>query len=409
MKTPLSDIIGALESGVSVNAEERPAITNESGVLKVSAVTGGDFKPEENKVVTSTDELQRLSCSPRAGDILMTRANGSKDLVGCSVFIQKDYPNLFLPDKLWRIVLRDPTHDLSAWLFQVLNSESVREEVINTASGSSGMRNISKSVFLNIRVNRPEYPEQKAIVTVLSTWDRGIRQLTDLIAAKLRFKQGLMQQLLSGHRRFKGFGKPSNDTGQLPEGWKRLKASELFGNFTQKKNDDEDLLSVTQDRGVIPRTMLKGKVVMPESGTGGYKLVEPGNFVISLRSFQGGLEYSQYRGLVSPAYTVLKPCQTINDAFFRHYFKSYDFIQRLAVAVIGIRDGKQISYNDFESVKLPKPPIEEQERIAAVLDISDREINLLGKQLEALKQQKKGLMQKLLTGEVRVKLSKGVV
>lgn len=284
-------------------------------------------------------------------------------------------------------------------------TDYLRKEV---ASGV-GQPNLNTELIGNVYISMPTLPEQKAIAAVLSTWDRGIRQLTDLIAAKLRFKQGLMQQLLTGQRRFKGFGKPSNDTGQLPEGWKRLKASELFENFTQKKNDNEDLLSVTQDRGVIPRTMLKGKVVMPESGTGGYKLVEPGNFVISLRSFQGGLEYSQYRGLVSPAYTVLKPCQTINEAFFRHYFKSYDFIQRLAVAVIGIRDGKQISYNDFESVKLPKPPIEEQERIAAVLDISDKEVDLLRKQLDSLKQQKKGLMQKLLTGEVRVKLPKGVV
>jgi type I restriction enzyme S subunit len=253
-----------------------------------------------------------------------------------------------------------------------------------------------------LRVPLPSLPVQKAIAGILMTWDRGIRQLTDLIAAKLRFKQGLMQQLLTGKRRFKGFGEPANELGHIPEGWQRLKASELFGNFTQKKNDGEDLLSVTQDRGVIPRTMLEGKVVMPESGTDGYKLVEPGDFVISLRSFQGGLEYSQYRGLVSPAYTVLKPRQTINDAFFRHYFKSYDFIQRLAVAVIGIRDGKQISYSDFESVKLPKPPLDEQRKIAAALDVVDKEVDLLRRQLEALKQQKKGLMQKLLTGEVRV-------
>jgi type I restriction enzyme S subunit len=151
--------------------------------------------------------------------------------------------------------------------------------------------------------------------------------------------------------------------------------------------------------------MLEGKVVMPESGTEGYKLVEPGDFVISLRSFQGGLEYSQYRGLVSPAYTVLKPSQAICDAFFRHYFKSHDFIQRLAVAVIGIRDGKQISYSDFEFVKLPYPPLKEQKRIATVLDVAEQEICLLNQKLDLLREQKKGLMQKLLTGEVRARVA----
>lgn len=154
--------------------------------------------------------------------------------------------------------------------------------------------------------------------------------------------------------------------------------------------------------------MLDGRVASPESGTEGYKLVDPGDFVISLRSFQGGLEYSEHRGLVSPAYTVLKPRKVIHDGFYRHDFKSYDFIQRLAVAVIGIRDGKQISYGDFEFVKLPYPPLGEQRRIATILNTADREIGLLRKQLEAFKRQKKGLMQKLLTGEVRVKLPEEV-
>jgi type I restriction enzyme, S subunit len=118
---------------------------------------------------------------------------------------------------------------------------------------------------------------------------------------------------------------------------------------------------------------------MPDGDTEGYKLVTPGNFIISLRSFQGGLEYSNYRGLVSPAYTVIEPIIRILDDFYRQYFKSYDFIGHLAVAVIGIRDGKQISYSDFSFLKLPYPPIEEQ--------------------------QKQGLIQQLLTGKVRVKIA----
>jgi type I restriction enzyme S subunit len=293
------------------------------------------------------------------------------------------------------------------YLLQVMRSPLFVEQAV-AVSMRTGMPKINQIDLSRLTLPLPTINEQKAIAAVLSTWDRGIRQLTDLIAAKLRFKQGLMQQLLTGKRRFKEYGEPAGAEDELPEEWRRIKAGKLFGNHSLKKNDGEELLSVTQDRGVIPRQMLEGRVAMPESGTGGYKLVEPGDFVISLRSFQGGLEYSQYRGLVSPAYTVLKPRREIDDAFFRHYFKSYDFIQRLAVAVIGIRDGKQISYGDFEFVKLPYPPVKEQQRIAKVLDVADHEIHLLRKQLEALKQQKKGLMQKLLTGEVRVKLPKGV-
>jgi type I restriction enzyme S subunit len=156
---------------------------------------------------------------------------------------------------------------------------------------------------------------------------------------------------------------------------------------------------------MIPRTMLEGRVTMPTTGTEGFKLVEIGDFVISLRSFQGGLEYSYYRGLVSPAYTVLKPKKQINEEFYKQYFKSYEFIGRLATAVIGIRDGKQISYDDFCIVKIPNPSFEEQTAIAQVLQAADKEISLLKAKAEKLREQKKGLMQVLLTGKVRLKIN----
>jgi len=201
-----------------------------------------------------------------------------------------------------------------------------------------------------------------------------------------------MQNLLTGKMRLKGF------SGE----WKKIGAGEVFKSETKKGYADEELLSATQDKGMIPRTMLEGRVTMPTTGTTGFKLVEVGDFVISLRSFQGGLEYSYYRGLVSPAYTVLKPKKPISEEFYKQYFKSYDFIGHLAIAVIGIRDGKQISYDDFCTVKIPYPTIDEQTAIAEVLQTADKEIELLKAKAEKLKEQKKGLMQSLLTGKIRL-------
>ena len=137
---------------------------------------------------------------------------------------------------------------------------------------------------------------------------------------------------------------------------------------------------------------------MPSGDTNGFKLVEPGDFVISLRSFQGGLEHSAHRGVVSPAYTVLQARGPIEQRFFRHYFRSKDFIKRLSVAVVGIRDGKQISFQDFCSIKLPRPRMEEQREIAGVLDLAEREIELLHLKAQALRIQKRGLTRQLLTG-----------
>ncbi len=225
--------------------------------------------------------------------------------------------------------------------------------------------------------------------------DRAINKNNSLIAQKELQKKWLMQNLLTGKKRLKGFEKAK---------WQRSGAGEIFRSVSKKGFSDEELLSATQDRGMIPRTMLESRVTMPTSGTEGFKLVEKGDFIISLRSFQGGLEYSYYRGLVSPAYTVLKPKKKINDEFYKSYFKSYDFIGHLATAVIGIRDGKQISYEDFCFVRIPFPSIDEQTAIAEVLQAADKEIQLLKSKTEKLRDEKRGLMQQLLTGKKRVKI-----
>lgn len=282
------------------------------------------------------------------------------------------------------------------FLFTLVQAETFIQ-VANVSSGSK-MPRADWEYVSRFPFPLPPLPEQRAIAKVLSTWDESIHKTGQLIAQKELRKKWLMQQLLTGKKRLKGFA------GE----WKKLGAGDVFKSVTKKGFADEELLSATQDRGMIPRAMLEGRVTMPTTGTEGFKLVEVGDFVISLRSFQGGLEYSYYRGLISPAYTVLKPKKPIKEEFFKQYFKSYDFIGHLAIAVIGIRDGKQISFDDFCTVKIPYPTIEEQAAIAQVLQAADKEISLLKAKAEKLREQKKGLMQELLTGRVRLNVDKEI-
>lgn len=282
----------------------------------------------------------------------------------------------------------------SNFLFHSIFSEYISKQISLLIAGSNYPA-INSSEVENLILYLPPLPEQKKIAEILSTWDSAIETTEKLLTAKRHRKRALMQRLLTGKQRFPQFA------GQA---WIKLGAGEVFKNVSVKGNENEQLLSATQDKGIIPRSMLEARVTMPSGDTNSFKLVEAGDFVISLRSFQGGLEYSYYRGLVSPAYTVLKPIKKINDEFYKFYFKSYDFIEHLATAVIGIRDGKQISYEDFCFVKIPFPIYEEQTAISQILQIADKEIDLLKKQRDALKEQKRGLMQKLLTGKVRVKV-----
>lgn len=272
-------------------------------------------------------------------------------------------------------------------------SYKLQQEDISKLRSKGGQPLVSQTPIAIHKIALPKsLKEQKAIAHILGLMDSAINANNQIIAKKEMQKKWLMQNLLTGKKRMKGFN------GE----WKKSGAGEIFKSVSVKGFDNEELLSATQDRGIIPRTMLEGRVTMPTNGTESYKLVESGDFVVSLRSFQGGLEYSYYRGIVSPAYTILKPKKTINDEFYKQYFKSNDFIGHLAIAVIGIRDGKQISYDDFCTLRIPNPSTEEQTAIAQVLQSADKEIQLFKTKTEKLREQKKGLMQVLLTGKRRL-------
>ena len=251
-----------------------------------------------------------------------------------------------------------------------------------------GQGNLSAEIVKSLNFLLPPVAEQEKIAEILGTWDEAIEKLSDLIEQKKLLKKGLMQKLFNFSR----------------ECHKRF--DDIFEDYSDKKHPDKELLSATQENGVLPRRLLAGRVMSPEGSLNGYKLIRSGDFVISLRSFQGGFEYSKYEGIISPAYTILRNKIEIFKDFYRYFFKSYDFIEKyLNIAVIGIRDGKQISYPDLRSIKIPYPTLEEQQAIANVLSTADDEINLLNQKLEALKNQKKGLMQQLLTGQIRVKVN----
>ncbi|HMQ01204.1 MAG TPA: restriction endonuclease subunit S, partial [Cyclobacteriaceae bacterium] len=316
------------------------------------------------------------------------------DLVGKVAIWNNELPLALYNSNLLRLKFKEEFVDNNIYMNLVFNSYYGLKQLRAFAIGTTSVAAIYGRDLEHFKCLIPNKNEQPQIATILSTWDEAITKTQQIITElKLRNK-GLMQQLLTGKIRLRGF------EGQ----WRKLHADEIFKSVSVKNKAGEQLLSATQDKGIIPRAMLEARVTMPAGDTDSFKLVEKGDFVISLRSFQGGIEYSAYRGLVSPAYTVLKPARQINDSFYKHYFKSYDFIGHLAVAVIGIRDGKQISYEDFSFLKLPYPDIKEQDAIAKVLDEAVREVKLHEERLIALQEQKKGLMQKLLTGEERVKI-----
>ena len=158
--------------------------------------------------------------------------------------------------------------------------------------------------------------------------------------------------------------------GKIPAHWEVRKIKNCLQERSEKGYPNEPILCATQSRGVIPQDMYDNRVVVVNKDFDKLKLVKCGDFVISLRSFQGGIEYAYYQGIISAAYTILTPKDKRNSEYFKHLFKSHDFIQLLQTCVTGIREGQNINYAMLAKHFIPIPPIEEQQKI--VLYIKNR-------------------------------------
>ena len=189
--------------------------------------------------------------------------------------------------------------------------------------------------------------------------------------------------------------------GEIPEGWELIKAKYLFSQRNEKGNSTLVLLSPTQKYGVIPQSQLEGVVQVKENtDLRAFKTIHIGDFVISLRSFQGGFEFSNYEGVCSPAYQVFHATKDLSNDFFRYLFKSDGFISKINSLTVGIREGKNIQYWDFSNMLLALPPKEVQIRSAQYLSAKCTEIDtMLSKTRSSIEEYKK-LKQAVITQAV---------
>ncbi|MGN1071199.1 MAG: restriction endonuclease subunit S [Bradymonadia bacterium] len=177
----------------------------------------------------------------------------------------------------------------------------------------------------------------------------------------------------------------------IPAHWETHRMKYLFHERSEKGYPDEPLLVASQNMGVVPKNVYGNRTVEAQKDLHLLKLVRVGDFVISLRSFQGGLAYAYYQGIISPAYTVLTPHEPITAGYFRYLAKSKLFIGLLTLCVTGIREGQNIDYEKLRNHLLPLPPRAEQDQIVRYLDWQVSKINRLiaakRKQIELLKEQ----------------------
>jgi type I restriction enzyme, S subunit len=189
--------------------------------------------------------------------------------------------------------------------------------------------------------------------------------------------------------------------GEVPEHWRLLRTKTLLRERVQKGFPDEPLLAATQTKGVVRKDQYENRTVLALKDLHLLKLVRAGDFVISLRSFQGGIEYAREQGIISPAYTVLYPAQPRAHGYLARLFKSKPYVENLSLYVTGIRQGQNIDYEKLSRSQLPVPPIPEQAAIVRFLDHADRRIRryIAAKQklIKLLEEQKQAIIHRAVT------------
>ena len=204
-------------------------------------------------------------------------------------------------------------------------------------------------------------------------------------------------------------------TGKIPDNWKFYKGKYIFGERSERGNSvNLQLLSPTQKFGVIPQSMydeltsMKSVKVKEDTDLSTFKTIHKGDFCISLRSFQGGFEYSEYEGVVSPAYHVLYPKMDICAGYYKYLFKEQRFIREMNSYCQSLRDGKNISYSDFGRTVIPFPPLSEQQAIADYLDETCSKIDEIIAEAKASIDEYKELKQSVIFEAVTKGLDKNV-
>ena len=298
------------------------------------------------------------------------------------------------------------------FLSYCLNSSAVQQQ---KSYGKTKLKvvHISKDKIKRVVIALPPLSEQHAIVSYLdkktAQIDRFISEATKEIEKLNELKQAQIAHLVTHGLNSDVPMKNSGIVwiGQVPEHWEVRKMKFLFDERTEKNHPEEPILCATQAHGVIPQSMYDNRVVVVNTGFQNLKFVEVGDFVISLRSFQGGIEYAHYQGIISAAYTILRSKGDLTNDYTRYLFKSFPFIQLLKTCVKGIREGQNINYDMLKNNYLFVPQKQEQTAIVSAINSLNKRIDMLTSQLvdqiNHLKELKQRIISDAVTGKIDVR------
>ena len=344
------------------------SVTMNDGVKPRSEIEGKDNSSEDKsnyKIVRKGDMVYNS----------MRMWQGANGISPCDGIVSPAYTVLM------------PKQEINNGYFAALfkSANLINEFRKNSQGMTSDTWNLKYPQIETIKVQIPSVSEQDKVSEMFSVLDERIAAQSRLVESFKKYKRGVVDGIFSRKLNF-----------SYPQTWAELEISELFMPISDKGYSDKIVLTIVQGEGTMPRDSVDRRIAYDKSTISSYKRVLPNDFILHLRSFEGGLEIVNEEGVVSPAYTILRARNEIIPLFFYTFFRSYWFINsKLRISVEGIRDGKSINMNTFWHIKVPVPSIEEQRHISALISSIDNRIKIAEFEYKRLLQIRVGLMQQL--------------
>ena len=404
-----------IEKNNPIRTSEILSLTAKQGVIPHSEKEGGGNKPKEDL------SDYRLAYP---GDIVMNSMNILSGSVGLSKYFGCVSPvyYMFRP--------RVENHDVRYYnyIFQTTVFQKslfgLGNGILIKESGNGKLNTIRMRIptekFGNVLIPIAPIDKQQKIVDYLDCKCAEIDSLVSDIQRQIElleeYKRSVITEAVT-----KGLDKnaPMKNSGiewigDIPKHWEIMRGKYIFIQRNEKGNEVQlQLLSPTQKYGVIPQDLYekisnyKAVKLNEETNLSLLKTLHKGDFCISLRSFQGGFEYSKYEGVVSPAYQVFYSIIEIFSGYYKYLFKTQIFIDKINSFAMNMRDGKNIAFADFGNTYLPIPPLYEQQKISEYLDEKCAEIDSIisekKQQIETIEEYKKSLIFEYVTGKKEVK------
>jgi len=382
--------LGEFKNGINKDKEEFghgfPLVNlmDVFGISKVSML-------HEKLGLVNTNDRERIDFSLVKGDVLFVRSSVKPEGVGLTSLICKDIPNATYSGFLIRF--RDNGKLDFDYKTHCFYEEGFRKRLLNKSTISANT-NINQEALKSLKITLPPLPEQKAIAEVLSTWDKAINNMQLTIDNLQLRKKWLMQQLLTGKKRLKGFEK---------EKWKEIHLCEIIEEYKETTNSDNEYEVLTSaKRGLLLQKDYFGTNRITGRDNSGFNIIPPGYITYRSRSDDGVFTFNQnnfnFSGIISIYYPVFK----IVNASCKFFVEFCNFHQTSFKKYSVGTSQLVLSMNDLKSAKFYFPNQNEQIAIAKVLKTVDKEIQLLKSKTDKLREQKKGLMQQLLTGKIRL-------